>query len=152
QMVVTLPFVLLLLDVWPLKRPRTKKLTLEKIPLFALSACASVVAYLVQLRGGAVQSIEAVPFMERIANAIVSYVAYLGQIFWPVRLAVFYPYPRRISGWLVCAAAAVLIVITVFVLRLARQRPYLATGWLWYIVTLAPVIGLVQIGEQSHAD
>ncbi len=147
-MVVTLPVVLLLLDVWPLGRRAIR----EKIPLFALSAAAAVVTYLVQAHGGAAASAEVTPVVTRFENAIVSYVVYILNFFWPARLAVFYPYPRALPAAEVIAAGLVLLMISVVALRWFRKRPYFAVGWLWYLATLLPVIGLVQVGGQARAD
>jgi tetratricopeptide (TPR) repeat protein len=146
-MAVTLPFVALLLDWWPLRR-LSRKSVMEKLPLFALSLAASVVTYIVQQRGGAVLSTDNIPLALRIGNAIVSYVVYLGEFFWPAKLAVFYPYPSELPLWQPIAATLLLAGIT----ALALRRRYLTVGWLWYLGTLVPVIGIVQVGVQSHAD
>ena len=148
QMLVTLPFVLLLLDLWPLRRKAIR----EKLPLFVISAVASVAAYFVQQRGGAVIPLDAVPFLIRLENAVITYWIYIAQTFWPTRLAVFYPYPRETSPFLAIAAALAIIAVSAVAIRYRSTRPYLAVGWFWYLGTLVPVIGLVQIGEQSHAD
>lgn len=148
-MIVTLPIVLLLLDVWPLRR----RLALwEKVPFFALSAVGAVATYLVQQRSGAVGALAAYPFGQRVENALVSYVVYIAKMFWPTRLAVFYPYPREIPVWQAALAAVVLGSVSVLVVRSFRARPYFAVGWLWYLATLMPVIGLVQAGAQARAD
>ena len=161
-MPVTLPFALLLLDVWPLGRlpvvsvRRTAAwlpLIREKLPLFAMSAASCVVTVFAQRSGGALQSLEQVPFAERLANALVAYVAYLGKIVWPSSLAVYYPHHH--IGLLSAAAlssAIALAAVTFAALRCAGKAPYLATGWLWYLGTLVPVIGLVQVGGQAMAD
>jgi tetratricopeptide (TPR) repeat protein len=164
-MLVTWPFVLLLLDVWPLRRfdsvvgaeraPRRALLVralLEKLPLFALSCILSVVALWAQRSGGALKSTELHPLGERLANAVVSYVAYLRKSVWPTDLAVLYPYPESLSGWQVVGSAALLIAVTVACLRLRRRRPHAIVGWLWYLGTLVPVIGIVQVGAQPYAD
>jgi tetratricopeptide (TPR) repeat protein len=163
-MVVTLPVVLLLLDVWPLRRlphgrPSTATLwplLREKLPLFALSAAASALTFLTQQASGAVRSVRGLPFSARAANAAVSAVAYLGKTLWPTDLAVLYPHPGYrpggIPAWKVTFAAALLIAITALAIREARRRPYLAVGWGWYLVTVLPVIGLVQVGRQGMAD
>jgi tetratricopeptide (TPR) repeat protein len=149
-MLVTLPFVLLLLDAWPLRRAAV--LVREKAPLFALAVGASLATYLVQRGGGAVISLNSISLGERVANAIVSYWAYLWQMVWPMRLAVFYPFPEKLS-WPVAAACAVVVVgITLLLVRMFRRAPFLLVGWLWYLGTLVPVIGLVQVGEQARAD
>ncbi len=161
-MLVTLPLVLLLLDWWPLGRwspagdrrravAMVMSLIREKLPLLALSAVASVVTFLVQRSGGAVAAADAVPLSQRAANAVVSYVVYLRDMVWPARLAVFYPL-RPTDPWIALAAAAALVAVTIGVVRAAGRRPYVAVGWFWYVGTLVPVIGLIQVGAQSHAD
>jgi tetratricopeptide (TPR) repeat protein len=150
-MLVTLPFVLLLLDFWPLHR-LTPKVLREKIPFFALSMAAAVATYMVQASAGAVQGAVAFPLALRIQNAIVTCALYIVKMFWPARLAVFYPYPAGIPAWQVVLAAAALAAVSFFALRSYRKRPYLAVGWLWYLGTLVPVIGLVQVGAQARAD
>ena len=149
-MLVTFPFLLLLLDIWPLDRVRWPKIFLEKLPLFALSAISSVVAYRVQADTGAMA--RGVPLDSRIANALRSYITYIRQTIWPTKLAVFYPYPHTILASRAAAALAILLVISFAVISVRKTRPYLATGWFWFLGTLVPVIGLVTIGEQSHAD
>jgi len=174
-MAVTLPFVLLLLDVWPLgripstrftARPKPRQRTgsgveakplvapvlREKIPLFALSLAASMVTYLAQQRGGAVSSLQATPAGTRLANAVISYVAYILKMLWPARLAAFYPFPRELPPWQVVGATLALVAISVLVAFSVRGRPYLAVGWLWYLGSLVPVIGLVEVGAQCRAD
>jgi tetratricopeptide (TPR) repeat protein len=163
-MVVTLPAVLLLLDVWPLRRLPAGRLTAaalwpllrEKLPLFALSAVSSAVTFLAQAHGGAVRSVQGLPLSARAANAVVSAVAYLGKTLWPTDLAVLYPHPGYrpggIPAWKVAFATALLLGITAIALREARRRPYLLAGWGWYLVTVLPVIGLLQVGQQGMAD
>ena len=148
-MIVTLPLVLLLVDVWPLGR---KPALREKIPLFALAIAGSAVTFAVQQHSGAVRELAALPLGARIANALVSYNVYLWKTVWPSNLAVFYPYPKAIPAWQVAAAAIVLAAITVLAVRQFRARPYWTAGWFWYLVTLAPVIGIVQVGAQARAD
>jgi tetratricopeptide (TPR) repeat protein len=148
-MIVTLPVLLLLLDFWPLNRRSGLR---EKLPFFALSGVVAVVAYLAQRQSGAVGAVELYPWLLRAENALVSYVTYVGQVFWPARLAVFCPYPRAIPIWQAALAAAALAAITILIFRFARARPYLVTGWLWYLVALLPVIGLAQVGAQARAD
>jgi Tfp pilus assembly protein PilF len=165
-MVITLPFVLLLWDYWPLGRVRgsttirgaaTKtyswpSLALEKIPLFALSAASAVITMRVQQAGGAVRSTTQFSFGVRFANAICAYFMYLWKMVWPARLAPMYPHPGdSLAAWRVLAAALVLLAITVAVYRL-RTRRYLLVGWLWFLGTLVPVIGLVQVGDAAMAD
>jgi tetratricopeptide (TPR) repeat protein len=166
-MLVTLPFVLLLLDYWPQGRIKFNSgfglqssdqtfpnfsLLFEKIPFFIVSAVSCVVTYYAQQSGGAVTTFDMFPLGSRIANAVVSYVGYMGKMFWPVQLAIFYPYPDSFAVWKVVAAAAVLFAIFVWVTVQIRKRPYLVVGWLWYFGTLVPVIGLVQVGSQAMAD
>ncbi|MDI6828453.1 MAG: glycosyltransferase family 39 protein, partial [Armatimonadota bacterium] len=165
-MVVTLPFVLLLLDFWPLCRTTFSRnslciippkkvgyLVLEKIPLFILSAVSCAITYLVQQRGEAVRTLQTVPIADRISNAIFSYVAYIGKMFWPRNLAIFYPYPvEGLPIWEVVWLGLVLICITFVAAYLAWSKPYLIMGWLWYLGTLVPVIGIIQVGSQAMAD
>ncbi len=176
-MLVTLPFVLLLLDFWPLRRLEFKAwqnpealrgktdegqfsrvcppksvlgLVVEKIPFFVLTGASSVVTYMAQ--HGARSAAENLPLATRLANVLVAYVRYLGKAVWPNHLAAFYPYPDHWPVWQVAGSALVLLAVTFLVFRSLRVRPYLAVGWLWYIGTLVPVIGLVQVGGQSMAD
>jgi Tfp pilus assembly protein PilF len=158
-MLVTLPLVLLLFDVWPLNRVRFEagqkqlwiRMCREKIPLFLLVAASSIATILAQSRGGAVQSFEAASLYQRVSNALVSYVAYLGQMLWPRELAAFYPY-KPLSLWLAAISALGLIAVSVLVIRFSRGRPFLFAGWFWYVITLVPVIGLIQVGGQARAD
>ena len=161
-MLVTLPLVLLLLDFWPLGRVPTGagrdqraawlRLAREKLPLFAIILVSSIVTFLAQRSGGAVADLGALPLSFRVSNALVSYVVYIGKAVWPVRLANFYPLPKSLSGWSILGAILALAVVSVLVMRAARRYPYLPVGWLWYLVTLVPVIGLVQVGRQVMAD
>jgi tetratricopeptide (TPR) repeat protein len=145
-MLVTLPLVLLLLDRWPLgRRPALR----EKLPLFALAAASAIATYLVQSGSGAVQPF---PLGLRLENSLVSYAIYIGKLFWPSRLAVFYPYPASVPVWQAAAAGVAILGISVAVLRGYRAYPYLAVGWFWFLGTLVPVIGLVQVGAQARAD
>jgi protein O-mannosyl-transferase len=148
-MIVTFPFTLLLLDTWPLRRAQWPKTFAEKLPLIALSVCASAVTYVVQRSAGA---LEAVPLATRTANVFISYVTYIGQMFWPARLACYYPYPQSIQASHAAVAFAVVLAVSVLAILAWRERPYLAVGWFWYLGTLVPVIGLVQVGEAAHAD
>ena len=195
-MVVTLPFALLLLDVWPLRRwgrpeglryvpewgrpaglryvpeggrPESLRYEsedsrdtdrrsaglqaclLEKIPLIVLALATSVATFIVQKEVGAVANLSALPLALRIQNALLGYVMYLWTTVWPVNLAAFYPL-RDIAGWEVAAAAALLLALTAIAFAMRRSAPYVLTGWLWYVVTVAPVIGLMQAGEQARAD
>lgn len=155
-MLVTLPVVLLMLDWWPLVRSRERGFLVylpEKLPLFALSVASCIITYAAQQRGGSVATLEAFTLGVRAANAITAYVAYIGKMFWPYGLAAFYPHPGSgLPVWQTVGAALILIAITGVANRLARNRPYFIAGWLWYIVTLIPVIGLVQVGNQAMAD
>jgi tetratricopeptide (TPR) repeat protein len=148
-MLVTFPFTLLLFDVWPLRRFRFPGVLWEKLPLLVLSAAASVVTYFVQGSKGAIMIM---PFARRLENALMSYIAYLGQMFWPTRLAWFYSYADSVPLWQPAAALVVLLGITVLAIFLWRTHPYFVTGWFWYLGMLVPVIGLVQVGAQSRAD
>ena len=150
-MVVTLPFVLLLLDIWPLRQPFRSALRV-KIPILVLSAASAVATYLVQRSSGAVREVGHFPLGLRMENAVVSYAAYIVRMFWPERLAVFYPYPQQLPVWQIALSALLLTGITIIVVRERRSRPYLAVGWLWYLGTLVPVIGLIQVGSQARAD
>lgn len=154
-MLVTLPFLLLLLDVWPLKRIGNHsigRLVREKAPLFGLVIASSVVTFTVQRSGGAVGGLDAYPFPTRVGNAIASYAEYIRMMLWPSGLAAFYPYPESISPAIVAGALAVLGAVTFAAIKLARSRPYILVGWLWYLGTLVPVIGIVQVGNQALAD
>ncbi len=150
-MVVTLPFVLLLLDIWPLRQPLRSAMRL-KILLLVLSAAGATAAYLVQRSSGAVREVGQFPFGLRVENAVVSYATYIVRMFWPARLAVFYPWPHQLPVWQVALSAVLLTGISLIVLRERRSRPYLVVGWLWYLGTLLPVIGLIQVGSQARAD
>ncbi len=163
-MLVTTPVVLLLLDYWPLNRgQRTeargqkfnaeiwRKLIVEKLPLFGLSAASSIVAFALQVQS--TESVGQLPFGWRLQNALVTYVTYIWQMFWPANLAVFYPHPDdHLALWQVALSALFLIAITWVVFALRRNRPYLLVGWLWYLIMLLPVIGIVEVGLQGHAD
>ncbi len=166
SMLVTLPLVLLLLDWWPLRRFPAGSVPgrgapkggawgpiREKAPLVALSLISSVVTVYAQSAGGALGGREAFPLGRRLANAVISYGAYIGKMFWPTKLAVPYPLiPGAATPGRLLAAAVLLVAVSALAYRAARRRPYLAVGWLWYLVTLVPVIGLVQVGIQSMAD
>jgi len=163
-MMVTLPFALLLLDYWPLDRielgaastrrhgASIRALLKEKIPLFGLAVFASLITFGAQQQVGAVESLEAVPLTLRVANAVHSYVAYIGDLIWPVRLAALYPYPKTFSTATLLLGLLALVVVTVLVVAARRRYPYLVVGWLWYVGTLLPVIGLIQVGPQARAD
>jgi Flp pilus assembly protein TadD len=147
-MIVSLPFVLLLLDYWPLRRTWSPRLLWEKLPFFALALLASWATASIQ--GSGVQ--HEIPLGLRLSNALVSYVAYLLKTLWPLNLAAFYPFPDAIPLWKSGAAAVILVAISALTLRAARRHPYLPVGWLWFLGTLVPVIGLVPVGFQSLAD
>jgi protein O-mannosyl-transferase len=183
-MLVTLPFVLLLLDYWPLQRFQKIKtdhkiqtevfeketlevrkpagpeykwsliypLLWEKVPLFVLAILSSIVAYVAAQKVGTVASIEAIPVVVRIGNAFVSYIAYIGKMIWPSNLAVFYPHPGVLLPWQILGSVLLIIAITAVVIWRTKKFPYMATGWLWYIGTLVPVIGILQAGGQAMAD
>ena len=155
-MLVTLPFVLLLLDYWPLHRVERGypplRLLLEKVPLLALAAIASAITLVVQQRSGAVVSTAVVPLSARLDNALVAYVTYLWKTVLPIRLAVFYPLHLPVPVGQVVAAGLVLALISAGVVRRARTRPYLLVGWCWYLGTLVPVLGIVKQGDQAMAD
>ncbi len=168
-MLVTLPFLLLLLDYWPLERfaaPQTVKtaaiserrrilyrIIIEKIPFFALAAVSSVITFIVQKGIGAGPNINTLSLQSRVANAFLSYAKYIGKMFWPQDLAVFYPF--HIGGipfWQTASCALLLLVITVLVICFGRKQRYLPAGWFWFVGTLVPVIGFVQVGRQAFAD
>jgi tetratricopeptide (TPR) repeat protein len=128
------------------------RLLMEKLPLFALAAASSVATVVIQRKWGAVGSLTVYPIGVRLQNALISYVAYIGKMVWPADLAVFYPYRPSADAWNVAGAAFLLIAVTIAVVRGFRRRPYLLVGWLWYLGTLTPVIGIVQVGLQSMAD
>jgi Tfp pilus assembly protein PilF len=168
-MLVTWPFVMLLLDYWPLRRFKrlgverrlgrashseaatTIALVREKLPLFALAAVSAIMTFLAQSRGGAVRTLAHEPVTLRLSNALVSYAKYLLLTFWPNDLAVYYPF-AGIPAWQIIGAASLLIGITVFCVSQRRIRPYLMIGWFWFLGTLLPVVGIVQVGGQIMAD
>ena len=175
-MLVTLPFVLLLLDLWPIKRPELVRsdrdilsdgrgtiltdidwkgfigLIWEKIPLFVFSGISIWITYLAQDRGGAVSSLDILPLTSRMANAAIASITYLLKIFLPFDLAIFYPYPGTFNPLMVAGSLFFLSSLTLIVLMISRQFPFLFVGWLWYLGTLSPVLGIVQVGFQSMAD
>lgn len=154
-MLVTLPFVLLLLDGWPLHRwPATPawRLVVEKLPFFLLAATSSVVTFLVQREGGAVSPLAGLPVGARLGNAVIAYWRYLGALVWPADLSVMYPHPGFWPAPAVTLAAAGLAAATGWLLWQSRRRPWLGVGWLWFLGMMVPVIGLVQVGIQSMAD
>ncbi len=159
---VTMPLILLLLDIWPLQRFQIStldsqvstffRLVGEKMPLLVLSAASAAVTIIGHAELKSLRAFDGLPIGARLANALVSYVRYLGKLIWPVDLAVFYPYPEAWSPLAVISATLCVTGTTALVIYLVRQRPYLAVGWFWYVGTLLPVIGLVQAGSQSMAD
>jgi tetratricopeptide (TPR) repeat protein len=152
-MLVTLPFVLLLLDYWPLERKFSRKLLIEKIPFFICSFVSCIITYLAQQKGGTVVTIESFGPAIRINNAIVAYAMYISKMFWPSRLAVFYPHPAgSLPAIKVIISISLLVLISICFIYLGRRRKYFMVGWLWYLGTLVPVIGLVQVGAQAMAD
>jgi tetratricopeptide (TPR) repeat protein len=156
-MLVTWPFVMLLLDYWPLKRIRNgwrlnSRLLGEKVPFFALAAAASIVTLVVQKRGDALLAAENLPFGVRVANALISYCRYLGKLCWPADLAIYYPYPGHWPLAEVLLAGGLLLGLSLLFFGQRRQFPFLVVGWLWFVGMLVPVIGLVQVGSQAMAD
>jgi len=161
SMLVTLPFVLLLLDGWPLGRfggssgkpVAIRHLILEKVPLLLLSVLFCVITLLVQEGAMHSQASLSVPWPWRVGNAAVVYVVYIGQMFYPVDLAVFYPHPgEELALWKIGGSFLLLLGITGWVIVQTRKRPFLLTGWFWYLGMLIPVIGILQVGNQAHAD
>ncbi len=165
-MLVTLPFVLLLLDFWPLGRVgpqwavRSSRsglstfwgLIIEKTPFFALTAISSVLTFVAQSRGYSIIELDKVPVAERVGNAVVSYLIYLKQMVWPAGLSPFYPFPKAAPAGFVAGSSLALLALSTLAVRLRRKQPHLTVGWFWYLGMLVPVIGLVQTGLQAHAD
>jgi protein O-mannosyl-transferase len=164
-MLVTLPFALMLLDYWPLGRwqkafnmPSRKsfnsagKIIWEKIPFVFLTIAFCIVTFRTHTKGSSVTTVVLAPFLARCSNTAVSYAAYLGKTFWPANLAVYYPYDFLLPLWKVLISAIILLLITATVLYYIRKFPFLFVGWFWYLGTLIPVIGLIQIGTQAMAD
>ncbi len=164
-MLVTLPFVLILLDFWPLRQfsaskiksyrlfwPTMRPIIIGKIPFFACSLISSVITYHVQNKEGAVSSLRIIPVGVRVSNSFISYVEYINKTIWPRDLAVFYPYPDTIFLSKVLGAALVILFVSVFAVYSVKRFPYVFVGWFWYLGTLVPVVGLVQVGAQSLAD
>jgi len=168
-MLVTLPVVMLLLDLWPLQRFRNKLLAtgklptpqsaessrslfMEKIPFFTAVVASSAITFYAQHEGGAVVVLERIPLLLRLQNALVSYLTYVSKIFWPQDLAVFYPFAGSIPLWQVLGSVAILILVTAAALWVRKRSPFVLVGWFWYMVTLLPVIGIIQVGSQSMAD
>jgi Flp pilus assembly protein TadD len=175
-MLVTIPFVLLLLDYWPLgrfqfghpsgyhssnphksrktpdQRSVALRLILEKTPFFALTTISSFLTIFAQRSDGVLRSLKVLPLQPRIANSLISYVSYIEKMIWPDSLAIFYPYPNIFPLWQVAGAGLLLTCVSVLAIYSTHKRPYLLVGWLWYLGTLVPVIGLVQVGSQALAD
>ncbi|CAB5139818.1 Tetratricopeptide TPR_2 repeat protein [Olavius algarvensis associated proteobacterium Delta 3] len=167
SMLVTFPFILLLMDFWPLGRfgldipdqgksnwvIRLLPLVREKVPLFAVAAVFGGVTFWAQKSGGGVSSLELYPLSVRAANGLVAMVAYLSQVIWPLQLAAFYPHPgNSLPLWQVLGSGVLIVGATVIAVVNARKVPYLTVGWLWFVGTLVPVIGLIQVGGQAMAD
>lgn len=173
-MLVTLPVLMLLLDIWPLRRwpanahlpqssRRTRggqnnspmswpRLIMEKSPLLAMALASCIVTIIAQKRGGTVGSLDMIPLDARLTNAVVAYAWYVRSTFWPVDLAVFYPHPGRWPVSTVRWSAVMLAVITIGAILCAKRRPAVLVGWLWFLIALTPVIGIVQVGSQAYAD
>ena len=166
-MLVTLPFVLLLLDYWPLRRLEFRRLDrdrypyntlswfdliIEKVPFFVFTAASCAVTFYAQQSGGSVASLEVFPLGVRIANAVVAYISYIAKMLWPVHLSAFYPHSYSLPMWQVAGAGLLLMLIFWGCILTVKRWPYLLVGWLFYLGTLFPVIGLIQVGEQSMAD
>jgi protein O-mannosyl-transferase len=166
-MLVTLPVLLLLIDLWPLRRYNfqhppgstdvnntrsLRQLIWEKIPLMLLSAVSSLITFYAQKHGGAVKSLEIIPFSSRLANALTAYVGYMGKMIYPANLAVLYPHPVAPDWNMAVLAALLLAVVSFFAIKMVKDRPYFFIGWFWFLGTLVPVIGLVQVGNQALAD
>jgi len=154
-MLVTLPFILLLLDFWPLNRlsnaSSTASLVLEKLPMFLLSAAASTATFVAQKSSGSVVALQNFPLTERLQNVIVSYARYLGKTFWPLDLCAYYPYYAW-SSTLVAGCALLVLALTALAVWCLKKRPFVFVGWFWFVGMLVPVIGFAQVGAQSMAD
>ena len=165
-MLLSLPFIFLLLDYWPLGRFRLwendtffspkqyppARIFFEKIPLFLFAATSGVVTFIVQQRSGAVGSLDVFPLAGRVANVIISYIGYIGKMFLPINLAFFYPHPIEFPWWQTSASILIFMVFSLLAFINVRRYPWFVVGWLWYVVMLIPVIGIVQVGLQGMAD
>ena len=154
-MLVSLPFVLLLLDYWPLGRfaeRRTFRLLIEKLPFLAFSIASSAVTLFAQHQVHAIAPLDLAPIFVRVQNTTLAYIGYIGKLFWPSGLAVFYPYNRHPSLLLAFLSLAALVIVSVAAILIRRHKGYVLTGWFWFLITLIPVIGIVQVGLQSMAD
>jgi tetratricopeptide (TPR) repeat protein len=167
SMVVTLPCVFLLLDYWPLNRVQFRKASdaaqageksavlwvlLEKIPLFVFAVLSSWATIYAQKQGGAVVGLETIPVIERMANALVAYVGYIQKMLLPIDLGVIYPHQRLFAWWEIAGAALLLLAVTGLAVRASNRHPWFPVGWFWFLGTLVPVIGIVQVGSQAMAD
>jgi protein O-mannosyl-transferase len=165
-MLVTLPIIMLLMDYWPYKRyqydkmeqmpwvhlDKTIPLIKEKLPFFVCSLLSGVITVYAQNIGGALKTLENVSIGFRIENALIAYVKYIYKTFWPLELAVFYPLPTAFPLWQIIGSVTLLILVSIVTIRGMRNYPYLFVGWFWFLITLLPVIGLIQVGMQSMAD
>ena len=164
-MLVTLPVVMLLLDYWPFNRFKHEaahggttagstllSLVREKLPFLLFSVFSSLVTMYAQHKGEALKSLDVAPFGLRVGNAVIAYVKYLGKTIWPQDLAILYPFPSSLPLWQILRFISALVLISVVTVRYRRRYPYLLVGWFWFLVTLVPVIGLIQVGGQSIAD
>jgi tetratricopeptide (TPR) repeat protein len=154
-MPVTLPLVLLLLDYWPLDRFSTEKplsLLIEKLPLLAISLVLGIVAIITQQEANALPTLSAIPFADRIGNALISYMIYLGRMFWPSGLAIFYPWPQSTAWGKAAAGGLLLLAVTLLVVIRRKKQPFAFSGWFWFVIALVPVIGIIPMGGHAMAD
>ena len=159
-MLVTLPLVMLLMDYWPLNRiagegqlkGRFLPLFKEKVPFFLFSLLSAVITIYGQHKGGAMATLDKVPFFPRIENALISYIKYIVLMIWPHDLAILYPFPKAVPLWQAVGSGILLVTFSLAVFRYRNRFPYLVTGWFWYLITLLPVIGFIQVGGQALAD
>lgn len=166
SMLVTLPFIMLLMDFWPFNRflnsgyekrlsqliKSLATLTKEKIPFFVCSLFAGIVTLYAQNSGGVVIDLKEIPLQLRIENALIAYVKYIGKTFWPDDLAFFYPFPLAIEWWQIICSLLILLIISVAAIRINHRYPFFVFGWLWFLIMLVPVIGFIQVGGQAMAD
>lgn len=161
-MLVSLPVIMLLMDLWPLNRNCLKErgsrlshlsgILIEKIPFLLCALFSAAITIYAQQKGGSIRALYDIPFGLRIENAIVAFVRYIAKTFWPHDLAILYPFPSSIPLWQVISSMLFLILVSAITIRAVRQYPFLAVGWFWFLITLVPVIGLVQVGSQAIAD
>jgi len=152
---VTLPLILLLLDYWPLNRSLNKnrlRLIVEKLPLLAVSVIFGLITIFTQNQAEALSTLSEISLSDRMANALVNYMVYLGHAFWPSGLTIFYPWPQNLPLWKAFAAGTLLLIITINIIDRRQESPYAITGWLWFIITLLPVIGIIPVGSHGMAD